>query len=305
MKREFSEDSPYGLFGLQVYSQLPLPDLPPANLQHARADVLFGAVAAGRDPVWVEDGALCFAIPNVARFSVICGRRIIIDPAPGVEDRELRVCLLGSAFGALLHQRGLLALHANCIEIGDKVVAFLGSSGSGKSTLAYWFQRRGYRVFADDVTAIALDGRPCVLPGLPRLRLWKDALEAAGERCGDFPRSFSGQDKFDVPAAGASLRRAKLLAACYLLTKPENEADRGVSQLKGISAYEALIANTYRGSFVPMLRVSRQHSDACIALAHNVRIFRANRRWGIDHFDEEASTLENHASDLIGIDRCL
>ncbi|MEG8053162.1 hypothetical protein QP185_07710 [Sphingomonas aerolata] len=52
--------------------------------------------------------------------------------------------LLGTALGALLHQRALLPLHCNAIVHDGKAFLFCGDSGAGKSTLAAVFEARGY-----------------------------------------------------------------------------------------------------------------------------------------------------------------
>lgn len=287
------------LFGLAVESELPLPDLPGADDKAPRVVVRYGRVPEqDSHRRAVEGGGLSLQVPNVGRYLVSGGDSIVIDPAQGAGERELRVYLLGSAFGALLHQRGLLPLHANCIEIGGRAVAFLGRSGAGKSTLAYWFQRSGHAVLADDVSAIDLANPPLALPGVPRLRLWQDALEAAGLDGARYPRSFAGQDKFDVPAEATSSRPLPL-GACYLLAEAGDGEAHGFSRLTGLDASEALIANTYRGGFVPLLGRSEHHLRSCVALAGQVPVFRAVRRWGRDHFDSDAERLRDHAEALL------
>ena len=290
---------PRALFGLAVHSELPLPGLPGAADDAPRVEVRYGPVPAQDGHLRITDeGALALQVPKVGRFLVSGGDSIVIDPAPDAGERELRVYLLGSAFGALLHQRGLLPLHANCVEIAGRAVAFVGRSGAGKSTLAHWFQRHGHAILADDVAAIAPTDPPLALPGVPRLRMWQDALEAAGLDGGAYPRSFAGQDKFDVPVAAQG--QALPLGACYLLAEAAEGETHGISRLTGIDASEALIANTYRGGFVPLLGRSEQHLQSCIALARQVPLFRAVRRWGRDHYDEDAVRLRDHAESVLG-----
>ena len=82
---------------------------------------------------------------------------IVAEPRQGVPDSNVRLFLLGSAMGALLHQRGLLPLHTNAVEVGGRAFAFMGKSGAGKSTLAAWFHDRGFRIVADDVCVVGFD----------------------------------------------------------------------------------------------------------------------------------------------------
>jgi hypothetical protein len=291
----------YALFGLELASELPLPGFPEADGRGETVEARFAPVAPPREgQVAAVDGALLLDVPDVARFRIAHGREILIDPAPGASERNLRVFLLGSAMGALLHQRGVLPLHANAVEIGGRAVAFLGRSGAGKSTLAAWFADRGHRILCDDVCAVTLDdrGAPLVLPGVPRLRLWADALVSAGRDSADYERSFDGQEKYDVPAASAAADRPLALAACYVLARVgegEGEGER-IDRLAGAAAVDALVANTYRGRFATMLGLTGEHLRRCLAVAGAVPIHSASRRWGRGCFEEQASRLADHAA---------
>jgi len=260
----------YSLFGLNVRSDLSLPEL---RLLDPMDDVdVWISVASDAE----EHAGTLLAIGDVAHFYVDGGSRIIVVPDPGVPDRNVRLFLLGSAMGILLHQRALLPLHANSVEIDGKAVAFMGASGAGKSTLAAAFHDAGVQVITDDVCVVRFDegGAPGVSPGLPRLRLWKDALDATGRVAEQFQRSYAGDDsyeKYDVPvgAEGASLE----LIAAYLLQPADEFA---IVQLTGIDAVEAVFANTYRGGYIPETGNFQIHWEDCLRLVGRVPIFALN-----------------------------
>jgi hypothetical protein len=290
----------YALFGLSLTSELALPGFPEAGDGPGVA-ARFGAVAVQDEPVAAAEGALILSVPEVGRFRIARGEEILIDPAPDASQRNLRVYLLGSAMGALLHQRGILPLHANAVAHGARAVAFAGRSGAGKSTLAAWFAAHGREVLCDDICAIGRDqaGAPLVLPGVPRLRLWSDALARSGRDSADYERSFDGQDKYDVPVAAAAVPSApRPLAACYLLDEA-GEGAPGIERLSPGEAAEALVANTYRGSFVRLLGLGERHFAQCVALARTVPVYRARRRWGEQLFDEEAQRLAHHVTEML------
>ncbi len=289
-----SQDGPfhYQLFGLAVRSELELPELPGFRFE-GEPDVV---IRRGKD----ERGSL-IAIDDIAEFTVSDGTRICVAAVPGASPRNIRLYLLGSAMGLLLHQRGLLPLHANAVEVDDRAVAFIGHSGSGKSTLAAWFHDKGYQVLADDVCVVRFgpDDAPSVCPGLPRLRLWKEALEASGRNAAHYDRSYAGDDdweKFDVPLDRTGrLRASTPLAGIYLL----GEGDLAtVDRLSGVEAADALFANTYRGRFVAEAGDPKMHWEACVRLVQSTPIFRAVRRWGLDRLEEESSRLLDHARSL-------
>jgi hypothetical protein len=295
----------YSVFGLRIRSELPLPELFPAagsgdpdvTIRLGRIDEL--PDASPGDHV-VGDGML-FVFSGVGRFRTARGEEIVVAPKPDTPDRNIRVYLLGSVFGALLHQRGHLPLHANAIQIEDKAVAFMGETGSGKSTLAAWFHDCGFPIVADDVCVVKFDqdGRAGVLPGLPRLRLWQEALEATGRATDDFHRSYIGDNdwnKFDVPIAPQTAATEELdLSAVYVLEKGEAFEIR---RLEGIEAAEAVFAHTYRGAYVTSLKGEQGHWSSTMRLVQTVPVFRLTRTWGLNRMDEEGRRILDHAEGL-------
>lgn len=291
----------YALYGFTLRSDLALPAARGAEPDAAaEVEARFGAVPPREgERLWIDEGgALVLDVAGIGRFRIHGGREIRIDPAEGASERNLRVFLLGSAMGALLQQRGLLPLHANAVAIEGRAVAFCGRSGAGKSSLAAWFADRGRPILCDDVCAIGFDegGAPIVLPGVPRLRLWEDALSRSGRAAADYERSFDGQDKYDVPAAAAAATSPLPLAACYALAEAPDGEEGRIERLSGVAAVDALVANTYRGAFLKLSGGSEAHLFACLRIAAAVPVHRALRRWGRERFDEEAERLDAHAA---------
>jgi hypothetical protein len=295
----------YRLFGLSVLSELRLPELVPDPGDGA-ADVRIEIGTIARSPdaeagLHIEGDDALLVIPAAGRFLVRAGREMLVEPAPGVSERNLRLYLLGSAFGAILHQRRLLPLHANAVVVEGRAIGFMGHPGAGKSTLAAWFHDRGFDVLADDVCVVTPDpgGHPLAHPGIPRLRLWREALEAGGRDASSYERSFDDMDKYTVPTDLDRLLPAVPLSHLYLLEKAAEGDLPSIARLEGSAAVEAMIANTYRGAYVRLMGQTRQHMLACVELARTVPVFSARRRWGFDSFDEEGAALEAHARRII------
>jgi hypothetical protein len=237
------------------------------------------------------------SIEEAGRYLIKEGRMILAERSPSGSERNLRLFLLGSALGALLHQRGLLPLHANGIEIEGRAVLFLGHSGAGKSTMAAWFHDRGFRILSDDVCVVTLDGKgdPTAHPGIPRLRLWSEALRASGRAEEDFDLAFDEGEKFNVPVAAKESTGPLPLDQIYLLGRAESEADVPViDRLQGVEAVDALVGNTYRGAYLPFIGGTQRHLMSCLHIVGRIPVFSARRRWGYDHFDQQASALEKH-----------
>src|SRR5688572_8173030 len=114
----------YSCFDFRLRSEILLGELTAADELDARpiVDIRLGRVAealAGSPPprfgIQVADDAVLLTIAGTARFLVRGGHEIVVDPAPGGSERNVRLFLLGSALGILTHRRGLLPLHANAV----------------------------------------------------------------------------------------------------------------------------------------------------------------------------------------------
>ena len=286
----------YQLFGLKIRSEINLPELLPSHeTGHPDVFIRIGSISGevggfGMEP---DGDALLFTVPDVARYRIDRGSDILVDLAAEVPERNVRLYLLGSAFGALLHQRGLLPLHANAIEIDGNAVAFMGASGAGKSTLAAWFHDRGYSVIADDICVIGFDenGSARVTPGLPRLRLWKEALDVMGRSATGLERSYVSDkfDKFDVPIDVKDAQTSDtVLKAVYLLDRADAFC---VDRLSGLDAADAVFANTYRGAYLNQVDGHRAHWSAATELVRNVPVFRLGRVWSTDLLHEQCERI--------------
>lgn len=289
----------YSLFGLHIRSDLRLPELHADTFDlEPQVNLRLGPVAAADRSglVPIEGGAL-LTVDGIARYAITNGSMITVDRDADVADANVRLYLLGSAMGIVLHQRGLLPLHANAVEIDGRAYAFTGASGAGKSTLAAWFYDHGYRVIADDVCAISFDPDqvPMVAPGLPRLRLWREALEWSGRDAAGFERSYAGDDswdKFDVPLSRQeAVPEAVPLGGICVLATGEGLS---ITTLQGIEATEAMFANTYRGAHVPAVGDVGLHWQSCVRLALHTPIFQLVRKWGLDRLGEDVEALVAH-----------
>ena len=301
MSARTTEVSDYQLFGLTIRSEIPLPELIPAEggaLPHVT--ILRGELPK-MDEDWgvqADSEGILLNIPTVARYRISGGSEIMVDAKPDVPERNVRLFLLGSAFGALLHQRGLLPLHANAIEVDGRAVAFMGESGAGKSTLAAWFHDRGFRVIADDVCVVGFDDKaqPYATPGLPRLRLWAEALELMGRRSANYEHSYvstAGRfEKFDVPIARDAATTWNVpLMAVYKLDKA---SESSITPLRPLEAIEFVFENTYRGSFLGPIGTHQQHWEAAVRLVNATPVYRAARRWDFARLSEDCDELLGH-----------
>lgn len=187
-------------------SALELPGLPgddPANpvditFRLGEAPPLEDAVPLGTLVSHDRKGCARIEIPGVAAFLVREGRDVVVAPYIALGTPDIAVFLLGSVIGILCHQRGELPLHASCVEIDGRAVAFSGPSGAGKSTLAAAMVARGARLLADDIALAArTDGGFHIMPAFPSQKLWRDSLTSLDLPPGRKLRSTSDAEKFE------------------------------------------------------------------------------------------------------------
>jgi len=297
----------YSCFNFRLRTSIPLGELIPAEADddpRPVVEVRLGAVPAElagasepRHGLQVAGELATFTVPKVGRYLVDGGREIVVEPFPGGSERDLRLFLLGSALGILCHQRGLLPLHANAIVVDEGAVAFAGHSGSGKSTLAAHFQRAGYEILCDDVCVISFEGgTPSAWPGLPRLKLWGDAVAAFGHDPAGLDQAIEGMDKYHVPLESAGLARPIPFRRLYLLSRSAEAEESELVRLTGVAAMEAIMAQTYRGAYLGPMGLAGRHFRQCATLASSAAVFAAPRTWGYDVLEREAKRLEEHFS---------
>ncbi|HEX4694081.1 hypothetical protein [Sphingomonas sp.] len=288
-----SEVRHYRLFGLTLASAIELPDL--REVTESRPDV---TITIGEVPMPAQlsevglnlvDDAAVLPVVGAGRYRVRGGTSIQIDPEPGAPAANIRLFLLGSAMGALLHQRGMLPLHANAIDVGGRAIAFIGRSGAGKSTLAAAFHDHGCALLSDDICVVTEgpDGGQCAQPGIPRVRLWRDAVERSGRDAAGLDVAYAGVEKYVLQIGETYADTPLPLAAIYVLAEPdEGDAPPEIAPITGAAAIRALAVNTYRGAYVPLVGSPADHFAQCQALVRDVPIFLLRRPWRADRIDE-------------------
>lgn len=294
----------YRIFGLTLSSEIELQELSraPRGFESDVA-IIWGHVpptdAAGDAyGLSVTDAGATISIPSVARFHVSAGKLIRIDPDPAADKAAIRLFLLGTAMGALFCQRRMFPLHANAIAFDGRAVAFAGPSRSGKSTLAAAFLDRGREILSDDICVVSSEanGGFVAQPGVPRVRLWNDAIERSGRDATTLKRVRDGMDKFVVPTHAAQPAHALPLRAIFVLGS--ESPDVRVRRLQGFDALEALAANTYRASFLPVIGDPSAHFSTCLTIAQNVPIFELLRPWDGDRVEETTDRIVEYLADI-------
>jgi hypothetical protein len=219
----------YWGYGLSIRSALSLPELsapaetfPDVVIRLERADhpVSESIHAENSFHVTAKEACLCWRMGG--RFLIRNGKEIVIHPAAEADEALIRLLVLGPVLAILLHQRGLLVLHASAVAVEGGAVLFIGGKGAGKSTMAAALYARGHSFLADDVAAVSADGGqgPVVLPGSPQLKLWPEAAASSlGDDPDRLPQLASGFEKRARPVSCRFANSPQPLRGIYVLSR--------------------------------------------------------------------------------------
>lgn len=289
----------YVAYGLGIHSFLPLPELlvddVPADVTVRLGDTGYSSPEHSGNVHYFSPNAkeTRLFLRDVGSISVRKGRDIVIDPIPGVEDRLLRLLILGPALGVLLQQRGRLVLHASAVAVASKAVLFLGRSGWGKSTMAAALYARGHDIVADDVTAIKVGKAtdiPMVVPGFPQLKLWP---EAAASSLGDVPETLPRVnprlDKRARRIAHGFTQASLPVGRIYVLDEGEKHE---VELLEPQDALIELISHSYCVGLLEGAGASALHFLQCASIVNNVTISRLKRHRSLSALSDLAQLIE-------------
>ena len=288
----------YTVFGLQIDSELPVPWLLPGRNRAADVRIRLGSVPTALPEPLGKGGyfeatldTFLFRVTDVARFLVVKGQEITIDRVPDSSEHLLRTFLLGSAFGALLHQRRLLVMHASSIQTARGAALFVGPSGQGKSTLMAALVDRGYAMLADDVTAIEVDSPsgPQAFGSFPRMRLSAEAAARLNYRIETLPR-VPNSDKYLVPVDPF---RSEPLPVHAIFALDVHEASSiTLAPVDAFDRFAIVGNNTYRYGFLEALGLRQMHFQAAARLAKAVHVSRITRPASPFMLDELVDRLE-------------
>lgn len=288
--------------GLQVASSIELADLARADPDAAGIDVeiiegdvpaSLGEQAVIRDYWQAHADQLLFEAPGIARYLVSGGRSIRFQPSADTlrDDHAIRVYLLGTALGALLHQRGLFPLHAGGLATPAGAWLFTGHSGAGKSTLVAWLHRRfGWPILSDDVTVVDhAGGRLHARGGIPRLRLWRDALAAMSVPEDGLIRDLLRFDKFQLSLDSGYEGRIPVLG--LVLLESVDDGESSLARLRGHEALATVMGSVYRPEFAEAWRPPGSLFLDSARIAAGMQILKFSRPRSLADYDRHLEPL--------------
>jgi len=299
----------YKSFGLFIKSEIEIPELPffegDLNNEQVQVKIRWGKIPEFKGD-FETNGATFQSSSNktlihcdgVAKYLVQNGSEIIIERFKNSDLKDLRVFLLGSSLGALLHQRGIVPLHGSTIKFREKAIIFAGFAGSGKSTIAAQMMLKKYQIMGDDIAPIDLnqESNPIVHPSVLRLKIWSDTFQKIGYQPPPLESIRKSMNKFFLPLNGFFYDHPLLIDRIYFLnyhdkTKPQ------IKVLRGIDKTDALLTNIYRKIFFKGTKLNEKCFNKVSGIANKVKCRQLLKPVTKFNFEDTIDLIERDLND--------
>ncbi|WP_369743435.1 hypothetical protein AB8S08_02655 [Pseudidiomarina sp. PP-1MA] len=224
-----------------------VPEDPPKELEIGAA---FAAI--GRTQFWLD-------VPHVARFFATDLATIDVQPYANSDAESIELFLLGSVLGPLLNMRKHLVMHGNVVHlhIDDQRFRTLicGYSAAGKSSFAaHLIKHHKARLVADDLAVFDEHGN--VLPGSPRLKVWKDVALALELDQSELSAIRPQVEKYDWQLTGAFSAEPQPIDLIVILNS-DSDGDLKVNSINGANKLLPLQRQIFRKKFANLAGLER------------------------------------------------
>lgn len=290
----------YRAYGLNIASHIPVTGFQPIEaLIQPDVAIIEGEVPDQIDPV-INQGVLfqsndheyILRVDRVASYYVKSGNEIIVHRNQDCSIHEVSAFLIGSAFGALLHQRRMLPLHASTVLYKNKCLVFMGISGAGKTTVAASLIREGAVLVADDISVIEFnDDIPSVIPAFPAIKIWKDSLKHLHFENSDLWKVRDELEKYYLPVE-KFVTSPQPVDAIFVLA-PHNTIEIILKPVEGINKFQMAKRNTYLFRGIPKTGLEINHFQLVNKLIQRVPFYLLNRPNSGFHTAEIITALQN------------
>ncbi|MFF5396678.1 aldolase [Peribacillus butanolivorans] len=285
---EIVQNLGYRAFGLNLFSEIPLPEVPRLGISKDMTDVEieYGdlselwekQVLLPKQKYVVEDHMVMFQVPGIAIFKIQEGKKITVSPISNSDEDHIRLYILGTCMGIILLQKKVIPLHGSAVNINGKAYAFVGDSGAGKSTLAAAFLKEGFQLLSDDILPISLskENIPFITPTYPQQKLWQESLQVFGIEKKDYQPLFERETKFAVPVTSSFSNKPLPLSSVFELVKTEH-GEVTLQKINQLERFRTLFCHTYRNFLVPRLGLMEWHFMESVNILNKIHMYQLHR----------------------------
>lgn len=238
----------YRLYGLLIDTPYPIAGVSPYPIQsHVLPDVTVEFDTLPTSMPDLQSSLVSFTpneiklyYPQTGCIIIKHGTHIHINPQEE-HSSFFGALLYGVLIGLILHQRGFMTLHGSSVQMGEVAIGFIANRTYGKSTTVAALTEQGFPLLTDDVMPLSLENNQVMITaGLPRVRLWVDAIEHLFPDTVSVQPVYEGVEKHVLPVPFADTRLP--LKCLYIL----EWGDRiELETVTGATALVALLPHLY------------------------------------------------------------
>ena len=223
-------------------------------------------------------------------------RSVVHDPEAGV---PVELYFIGAVLSHWMERQHRPVLHAAVVAHRGRSIAFMAGNKSGKSSLALGCLGAGADLLSDDL--LPLEERSdgfWAHPGYPEMRLWPEAVEAAG--LGD-PLDFAlvhpGEVKRRIPIGSETVRGGfasggRPLAGVFLPMRGAADSPLRIRRIDSrAEALRGLIGGSFLIPFPRAIGVDGTRMEMLGRLARDVPVYRLEYPAGWDRLPEVAREI--------------
>jgi hypothetical protein len=282
-----SSNAPHLTFTLVAHSPLP------AGWEGHSPFYTSSSRSPAGDPlvaVYRLDACTVLHLARVADF-FLWPDRILCHPLDPAHGYLIEIRLLGPVLSLWLEMKGLPALHASAVVVGDCAVAFLSANRGGKSSLAATLMQAGCALLTDDILPVeqvnaGFQGRP----GYATMRMWP---EEARYFLGDYeglelihPELAKRRVPIGQTGFGSFCSTPRPLACCYLPERrepAERSTEIEITPVPPRDAVVELVRHSFSARVVEAAGLAPQRLELFSRMARQVPVRRLTYPNGFEH----------------------
>lgn len=232
-----------------------------------------------------------YQIPNVAKYFVSDGKKVVIEPL--CEDWDtILLFFYSNCIAAVLFQNNLMPFHVSGVmDSSGGIWLFAAPSRTGKSTTALKLKEKGYTLFTDDTALIKVENNSCIaIASYPVLRAWENTMDNQQVYSYSDAKQLRAEiNKFGIAFHDDFVSTAQQVRGIVFL---EMKGDCiYIEKMKAIEGMKLLGDNIYRNRWVEGMNKQLLQFKTISAISQQVPFWKAVRPKNKLSFDSFADAI--------------
>lgn len=214
------------------------------------------------------------------RYVIRNGNEIILEKTDeAIDDKEIKPFIISHCLVYLLYMRGIPTIHSSTVALDEAAITIMGDCGAGKSTYSSLLRHEGYKLVADDITAITIEnGIPVAQLSVPQQKYTVDTAEKEGFSLSDLECVDEVRQKYRLLLTDEQMYPHPVPMKAIFAIFPDSEDNLEIIKLEGMEALQIISRNLFNQGYSNNLGgLSVETFQTVLALATQVPIYKVLR----------------------------